>query len=70
MACLIVYMEMKYKKKFEVKSYGDGIPGSEFEEPDPWNIYLPVTLAELRKYAVYNRRKGEYAWERLGCLKL
>ncbi len=57
--------EMKYKKKFEVKSYGDGIPGSEFESLIM--EYLPVTPAELRKYAVYNEKKGEYAWERLGC---
>lgn len=57
--------EMKYGKKFEVKVYGDGIPRSEFESLIM--EYLPVTSEELRRYAVYDEKKGEYAWERLGC---
>lgn len=59
------FYKMKYGKKFEVKSYGDGIPSREFESLIM--EYLPVAPAELRKYAVYDEKKRLYAWERLGC---
>lgn len=56
---------IKYKKKYNSKKYPDGIPKDKFE-----NLvmeYLPVTSEVIQKYAFYNKKKGTYLWQRLGC---
>lgn len=57
--------EMKYQEKFDYKNYPDGIPGEEFESL--MMEYLPVTAEQLRQYAVYDKEKRIYLWQRLGC---
>ncbi len=57
--------KMKYKKKYNGKKYPDGIPKDKFE-----NLimeYLPVTSEVIQKYAAYDKKKGTYSWQRLGC---
>jgi len=57
--------EMKYKKKYDAKKNPDGIPKDKFE-----NLimeYLPVTSAEIQKYGFFDKKKGTYLWQRLGC---
>lgn len=56
---------MKYKKKYNSKKYPDGIPKDKFE-----NLimeYLPVTSEVIQKYAFFDKKKGTYLWQRLGC---
>lgn len=56
---------MKYKKKYNSKKYPDGIPKDKFE-----NLimeYLPVTSEVIQKYAFFDKKKGAYLWQRLGC---
>lgn len=57
--------EMKYHKKFEPANDEGAIPQKEFEQL--MTEYLPVTAAQLRKYAVYDKKSHTYAWQRLGC---
>ena len=57
--------KMKYKKKYNSKKYPDGIPKDKFE-----NLimeYLPVTSEVIQKYASFDKKKGTYSWQRLGC---
>ena len=56
---------MKYKKKFNEKRYQNGIPKEEFEQLIM--EYMPVSVEEIQKYAVYNKKKKTYDWMRLGC---
>ena len=56
---------MKYKKKFNEKRYRNGIPKEEFEQLIM--EYMPVSVEEIQKYAVYNKKKKTYDWMRLGC---
>lgn len=57
--------QMKYGKKFESADYPDGIPKEQFESLIMQ--YLPVTAEQIRKYAVFDKKKQAYAWMRLGC---
>ena len=56
---------MKYKKNFNEKRYQNGIPKEEFEQLIM--EYMPVSVEEIQKYAVYNKKKKTYDWMRLGC---
>lgn len=56
---------MKYKKKYNGKKYPDGIPKDQFESLIM--EYLPVTSEAIQKYAVFDKKKGTYLWQRLGC---
>lgn len=56
---------IKYKKKFNEKRYQNGIPKEEFEQLIM--EYMPVSIEEIQKYAVYNKKKKTYDWMRLGC---
>ncbi len=56
---------MKYKKKFNEKRYQNGIPKEEFEQLIM--EYMPVSVEEIQKYAVYNKKKKTYDWMCLGC---
>lgn len=56
---------MKYKKKYNSKKYPNGIPKDKFE-----NLimeYLPVTSEVIQKYAFFDKKKGTYLWQELGC---
>lgn len=57
--------EMKYKKKYDGEKYPDGIPKNQFESLIM--EYLPVSSAVIRKAAVFDKKKGTYSWQRLGC---
>ncbi|MDE6852884.1 MAG: hypothetical protein K2J67_10460 [Lachnospiraceae bacterium] len=57
--------EMKYKKKYNNKKYPDGIPKDQFESLIM--EYLPVTAEVIQKSAVFDKKKGTYLWQRLGC---
>lgn len=57
---------MKYKERLDIEQYSDGIPQKEFEEL--MMEYLPVTVEEIRKYAVFDEDNQKYEWSRLGCL--
>lgn len=57
---------MKYKKKYNSKKYPNGIPKDKFE-----NLimeYLPVTSEVIQKYAFFDKKKGTYLWQELGCV--
>lgn len=57
--------EMKYQERFSLNDPSMGIPREEFE-----NLimeYLPITEAEIRKYAVFDEEAETYAWVRLGA---
>lgn len=57
---------MKYQKKFDSEEYPDGIPKQEFE-----NLimeYFPITVEQIREWAVFDEEKQTYAWARLGCM--
>lgn len=56
---------MKYNKRLEINSYPNGIPKGEFEKIIM--EYLPITSKQIEKYAVFDRKKQTYPWERLGC---
>lgn len=56
---------MKYQKKFNSEDYPDGIPKVEFESLIM--EYLPVTVEQIREYAVFDEEKQAYEWVRLGC---
>ncbi len=56
---------MKYGEKFAAEAVGDGVPADEFESVIM--EYLPVTVEEIRKWAVYDEEKQTYAVVRLGC---
>lgn len=56
---------MKYNKSLEINSYPNGIPKDEFEKLI--TEYLPIASEQIEKYAVFNREKQTYPWERLGC---
>lgn len=56
---------MKYQEKFPAENYPDGIPKDEFERLIM--EYLPVTAEEIQDYAVFDKEKQAYAWQRLGC---
>lgn len=56
---------MEYQKSLPLKQYSQGIPKEEFE-----NLimkYLPVTVEELEKYAVFDSEQKVYLWARSGC---
>lgn len=57
--------EMKYKKKYNSKKHPDGIPKDQFESLIM--EYLPVTSKVIQKAAVFDKKKGTYLWQRLGC---
>lgn len=57
--------EIKYKKKYNGKKYPDGIPKDEFESL--LMEYLPVTPEVIKKVATFDKKKGTYLWQRLGC---
>lgn len=59
------FYEMKYKKKYNSKKYPNGIPKDSFESL--MMEYLPVTPEMIQKYAVFDKKKGTYLWQRLGC---
>ena len=56
---------MKYQEKFPAENYPDGIPKDEFERLIM--EYLPVTAEEIQDYAVFDKEKQTYVWQRLGC---
>lgn len=56
---------MKYQKEFDGEQYEDGIPKEDFEQL--MTEYLPVTREQLESYAVYDKEKETYGWQRLGC---
>lgn len=56
---------MKYQESFQPEDDLAAIPKEEFEKLIM--EYLPVTEAELQKYAVFDRKNQAYAWKRLGC---
>ena len=56
---------MKYGDKFNAEDCPNGISMEEFE-----NLimeYLPITVEQIREYAVFDEENQTYAWERLGC---
>lgn len=57
--------EMKYHKKFNSEDTPKGIPRDQFEKLIM--EYLPVTAQQIRKYAVFSKKKQTYEWQRLGC---
>lgn len=57
--------EMKYKKKYNSEKYPDGIPKDKFESLIM--EYLPVTSEVIQKHAFFDKKKGTYLWQRLGC---
>ena len=57
--------EMKYKKKFNGEKYPHGIPKDKFESLIM--EYLPVTSEMIQKVAAFDKKKGTYLWQRLGC---
>ncbi len=58
--------EIRHQEAFGPQRNLDGIPKEEFE--NMMTAYLPVTAAELSRYAVFDEGKGEYVWKRLGPL--
>lgn len=56
---------MKYQKQFEYENYPNGIPKEEFESLIM--EYLPVTVEQIREYAVFDEENQTYVWVRLGC---
>ncbi|MGN0484976.1 MAG: DUF6070 family protein [Lachnospiraceae bacterium] len=56
---------MKYQKAFHLENHSNGIPKDEFERLIM--EYLPVTVEQIREYAVFDEEKQIYLWERLGC---
>lgn len=56
---------MKYQERFQPEDYPNGIPKENFEKLIM--EYLPITEAEIQKYAVFDRKEQTYVWERLGC---
>lgn len=57
--------EMKYHKKLDSEDIPKGIPREQFEKLIM--EYLPVTAQQIRKYAVFSKKKQTYEWQRLGC---
>ncbi|MCX4328005.1 MAG: DUF6070 family protein [Lachnospiraceae bacterium] len=57
--------KMKYKKKFDGQKYPDGIPKDKFESLVM--EYLPVSSQIIQKAAAFDKKKGTYLWQRLGC---
>ena len=57
--------KMKYKKKFDGQKYPDGIPKDKFESLVM--EYLPVSSQVIQKAAAFDKKKGTYLWQRLGC---
>ncbi len=49
---------LKYEKSMGLGTYADGIPKEEFETL--MTEYLPVTVEELARYAVYDGEKQTY----------
>lgn len=47
------------------KNIEDGIPKDEFESL--LMEYLPVTSEIIQKVAFFDKKKGTYLWQRLGC---
>lgn len=56
---------LKYQHRLDSEQYMNGIPREEFE--GLLTEYLPVTVEELRRYAVYDEETGRYAWAGVGC---
>lgn len=59
------FYKMKYGESFHPGNDTNGIPAVEFE--DVILEYLPVTVEEIRKWAVYDEETQTYAWASLGC---
>lgn len=57
--------EMKYGEKFNSEDYPNGIPKEEFESLIM--EYLPVTVEQIREYAVLDEENQTYYWAQLGC---
>lgn len=63
---LFEYLYMvKYQKEMDYGEYINGIPKDEFE--NMMTEYLPVTVDEIRKYAVFDEKNGTYGWTGLSC---
>lgn len=56
---------MKYGDKFNSENYPNGIPKEEFESLIM--EYLPITVEQIREYAVFDEENQTYFWARLGC---
>ncbi len=56
--------EMKYKKKFDVEKYAEGIPKDQFEKLIM--EYLPIKAEKIQEYASFNEKEKTYDWVRLG----
>lgn len=56
---------MKYNKKFHPEYYPDGIPEQEFESLIM--EYFPITVEEIREYAVFDEKNQTYLYAGLGC---
>ena len=56
---------MKYGEKFNSEDYPNGIPKEEFESLIM--EYLPITVEQIREYAVFDEENQTYLWARLGC---
>lgn len=56
---------MKYQKAFHSENYPNGIPKEEFESLIM--EYLPITVEQIREYAVFDEENQTYFWVRLGC---
>ena len=56
---------MRYQEKFNSEDYPNGIPKNEFESLIM--EYLPITVEQIREYAVFDEEKQVYEWVRLGC---
>lgn len=56
---------MKYQEKFNAENYPNGIPKEDFESLIM--EYLPVTVEQIREYAVFDEENRSYAYASLGC---
>lgn len=64
---LFEYLYMvEYQERFDSEKYMNGIPKDEFEAL--MTDYLPVTIEQLQKYAVFDEKSQTYVWNRLGCM--
>lgn len=56
---------MRYGEKFNSEDYPNGIPKKKFESLIM--EYLPITVEQIREYAVLDEENQTYYWVRLGC---
>ena len=59
------FYSVAYQKKLDYTKYPKGISEKNFEKIIMQ--YLPVSSEELKKWAAYDEKSGNYLYSRLGC---